>query len=193
MGSSPQSYNPYRLEPVRYQFQEPGSPVSMQNPFSTRKSRKALTASWKPFHEPQSKAKENNWAIVRKEEEEKKWRKEEAKEKKVDTSNSSPEGGTFKAPLSLKLNYDDILKNWSGGSPFSGEDGSPESAAERGGEEREASLQRYKEKRRNRLFSKKIRYEVRKVNADQRPRVKASGRFVRVSSLLQEASLDERR
>ncbi|KAG0481890.1 hypothetical protein HPP92_009974 [Vanilla planifolia] len=62
-----------------------------------------------------------------------------------------------------------------------------------GGEEREASLQRYKEKRRNRLFSKKIRYEVRKVNADQRPRVKASGRFVRVSSLLQEASLDERR
>ncbi|KAG0481891.1 hypothetical protein HPP92_009975 [Vanilla planifolia] len=60
MGSSPQSYNPYRLEPVRYQFQEPGSPVSMQNPFSTRKSRKALTASWKPFHEPQSKAKENN-------------------------------------------------------------------------------------------------------------------------------------
>ncbi|KAG0482103.1 hypothetical protein HPP92_010187 [Vanilla planifolia] len=135
----------------------------------------------------------------------KKVEKEEAKEKKVDTSNSSPEGGTFKAPLSLKLNYDDILKNWSGGSPFSGEDGSPESAADviaklskidlltdsGGAEEREASLQRYKEKRRNRLFSKKIRYEVRKVNADQRPRVK--GRFVRVSSLLQEASLDERR
>lgn len=43
---------------------------------------------------------------------------------------------------------------------------------------RETSLQRYKEKRRNRLFSKKIRYEVRKVNADQRPRMKASVRVI---------------
>lgn len=42
---------------------------------------------------------------------------------------------------------------------------------------REASVQRYKEKRRTRLFSKKIRYQVRKVNADRRPRMK--GRFVR--------------
>lgn len=37
---------------------------------------------------------------------------------------------------------------------------------------REASVQRYKEKRRTRFFSKKIRYQVRKVNADQRPRMK---------------------
>jgi len=37
---------------------------------------------------------------------------------------------------------------------------------------REASVQRYKEKRRTRLFSKKIRYQVRKVNADRRPRMK---------------------
>lgn len=37
---------------------------------------------------------------------------------------------------------------------------------------REASVQRYKEKRRNRLFSKKIRYQVRKLNADRRPRMK---------------------
>lgn len=37
---------------------------------------------------------------------------------------------------------------------------------------REASVLRYKEKRRTRLFSKKIRYQVRKVNADQRPRMK---------------------
>ncbi|GJP78769.1 hypothetical protein CLOP_g9044 [Closterium sp. NIES-67] len=44
-------------------------------------------------------------------------------------------------------------------------------------EDREARVLRYREKRRNRLFSKKIRYEVRKVNADQRPRVK--GRFVK--------------
>jgi hypothetical protein len=39
---------------------------------------------------------------------------------------------------------------------------------------REASLLRYKEKRRARLFSKKIRYEVRKLNAEQRPRMKVS-------------------
>lgn len=37
---------------------------------------------------------------------------------------------------------------------------------------REASVMRYKEKRQTRLFSKKIRYEVRKLNADKRPRLK---------------------
>ena len=46
-----------------------------------------------------------------------------------------------------------------------------------GGEEwkvgaREASVLRYKEKRQNRLFSKRIRYEVRKINAEKRPRMK---------------------
>lgn len=44
---------------------------------------------------------------------------------------------------------------------------------------REASVLRYKEKRRNRLFAKRIRYEVRKLNAEKRPRIK--GRFVRRS------------
>lgn len=43
--------------------------------------------------------------------------------------------------------------------------------------QREASVQRYKEKRQSRLFSKKIRYEVRKLNAEKRPRMK--GRFVK--------------
>jgi hypothetical protein len=43
-----------------------------------------------------------------------------------------------------------------------------------GGGRREASLLRYKEKRRARLFSKKIRYEVRKLNAEQRPRMRVS-------------------
>ncbi|WVZ06100.1 hypothetical protein V8G54_019446 [Vigna mungo] len=38
--------------------------------------------------------------------------------------------------------------------------------------QREASVQRYKEKRQSRLFSKKIRYEVRKLNAEKRPRMK---------------------
>ena len=37
---------------------------------------------------------------------------------------------------------------------------------------REASVLRYKEKRQTRLFAKKIRYQVRKLNADKRPRLK---------------------
>lgn len=37
---------------------------------------------------------------------------------------------------------------------------------------REARVMRYREKRRTRLFSKKIRYEVRKLNAERRPRMK---------------------
>ncbi|CAK9149334.1 unnamed protein product [Ilex paraguariensis] len=45
------------------------------------------------------------------------------------------------------------------------------------GGEREARVSRYREKRRTRLFSKKIRYEVRKLNAEKRPRMK--GRFVK--------------
>ncbi|KAK6128303.1 hypothetical protein DH2020_037958 [Rehmannia glutinosa] len=45
--------------------------------------------------------------------------------------------------------------------------------------QREASVLRYKEKRQNRLFSKKIRYQVRKLNAEKRPRLK--GRFVKRS------------
>lgn len=39
---------------------------------------------------------------------------------------------------------------------------------------REASVLRYKEKRQNRLFSKRIRYEVRKLNAEKRPRMKVT-------------------
>ncbi|KAF8408355.1 hypothetical protein HHK36_007504 [Tetracentron sinense] len=45
--------------------------------------------------------------------------------------------------------------------------------------EREARVMRYKEKRLSRLFSKKIRYEIRKLNAQKRPRMK--GRFVKRS------------
>ncbi|KAK4392929.1 protein CHLOROPLAST IMPORT APPARATUS 2 [Sesamum angolense] len=47
------------------------------------------------------------------------------------------------------------------------------------GNKREASVLRYKEKRQKRLFSKKIRYQVRKINAEKRPRLK--GRFVKRS------------
>ncbi|XP_074576513.1 zinc finger protein CONSTANS-LIKE 16-like isoform X2 [Curcuma longa] len=42
---------------------------------------------------------------------------------------------------------------------------------------RQARVSRYREKRRTRLFAKKIRYEVRKLNAEKRPRMK--GRFVK--------------
>lgn len=42
---------------------------------------------------------------------------------------------------------------------------------------REASVLRYKEKRQNRLFAKRIRYEVRKINAEKRPRMKVKSVF----------------
>ncbi|CAN8301583.1 unnamed protein product [Cochlearia groenlandica] len=90
----------------------------------------------------------------------------------------------------LKLDYDGVLKAWSDkASPFSDDIlGSEATGADVNarlaqidlfGDNgiREASVLRYKEKRRTRLFSKKIRYQVRKLNADQRPRMK--GRFVR--------------
>ncbi|CAL0320808.1 unnamed protein product [Lupinus luteus] len=48
--------------------------------------------------------------------------------------------------------------------------------------DREARVSRYREKRRTRLFSKKIRYEVRKLNAEKRPRMK--GRFVKRASFV---------
>ncbi|CDY52734.1 hypothetical protein HID58_088095 [Brassica napus] len=92
--------------------------------------------------------------------------------------------------LMLKLDYDGVLEAWSEKeSPFSDEIlGSEAAGADVNarlaqinlfGDSgiREASVLRYKEKRRTRLFSKKIRYQVRKLNADQRPRMK--GRFVR--------------
>ncbi|XP_038890141.1 protein CHLOROPLAST IMPORT APPARATUS 2 isoform X2 [Benincasa hispida] len=94
--------------------------------------------------------------------------------------------------LLLKLNYEAVADAWSSrGSPFSDEIPGSDTAgsdvnarlaqidlfSDGGGLLREASVLRYKEKRRTRLFSKKIRYQVRKVNADGRPRMK--GRFVR--------------
>ncbi|XP_057765777.1 zinc finger protein CONSTANS-LIKE 16-like isoform X2 [Salvia miltiorrhiza] len=51
---------------------------------------------------------------------------------------------------------------------------------------REARVSRYREKRRTRLFSKKIRYEVRKLNAEKRPRMK--GRFVKRANFVPSAA-----
>ncbi|RLN15543.1 zinc finger protein CONSTANS-LIKE 16 [Panicum miliaceum] len=102
----------------------------------------------------------------------------------------------------LKLNYEGVIASWvrDGGSPwFHGErphldpyeSWSDFPAGCRGllggavtavtGGERELRVSRYREKRRTRLFAKKIRYEVRKLNAEKRPRMK--GRFVKRSSL----------
>lgn len=112
---------------------------------------------------------------------------ESGKEDPESNPNTNPEERS--GPL-LKLDYDGVLEAWSDkASPFSDEILGPDSAGAdvharlaqidlfgEGGM-REASVLRYKEKRRTRLFSKKIRYQVRKLNADQRPRMK--GRFVR--------------
>ncbi|KAM0943268.1 putative transcription factor C2C2-CO-like family [Dioscorea sansibarensis] len=114
------------------------------------------------------------------------------------TTTTKPREESINGGLNLKLNFEGVLKEWCHrGSPFGDSGASPESSGdvlarlaqidlfpETGNGVRETSLQRYKEKRRNRLFSKKIRYEVRKVNADQRPRMKASGRFVKRPALL---------
>ncbi|KAI3993530.1 hypothetical protein MKX01_002543 [Papaver californicum] len=92
--------------------------------------------------------------------------------------------------LKLNLNYQEVMDAWSNrGSLWATNDDygshSMENTAFMGEvpvmkEEktrREAKVLRYKEKRQSRLFSKKIRYEVRKVNAEKRHRLK--GRFVK--------------
>ncbi|CAK9878434.1 unnamed protein product, partial [Sphagnum jensenii] len=92
---------------------------------------------------------------------------------------------------SLRLDYEEVLNAWSDrGALWTDDDDLSGSQTVPGGEDsfnsddaslsnegREARVLRYKEKRRTRLFSKKIRYEVRKLNAERRPRMK--GRFVK--------------
>ncbi|KAK6921744.1 B-box-type zinc finger [Dillenia turbinata] len=109
----------------------------------------------------------------------------------------------------LRLDYDGVISAWAGqGSPwttgdrpeFHPDESWPDFLGNRGTElnqpcadpgvvggqmpigdgGREARVSRYREKRRTRLFSKKIRYEVRKLNAEKRPRMK--GRFVKRAS-----------
>ncbi|KAI3681665.1 hypothetical protein L6452_36467 [Arctium lappa] len=110
------------------------------------------------------------------------------------------EGTVRKSSIILKLNYENVIDAWADqGSPWTtgirpemGSDGcwpdfmglewrgSNSSYKSLGGISdggREARVSRYREKRRTRLFSKKIRYEVRKLNAEKRPRMK--GRFVK--------------
>ncbi|XP_068644687.1 zinc finger protein CONSTANS-LIKE 6-like [Aristolochia californica] len=92
--------------------------------------------------------------------------------------------------ISLNLNYQDVMDAWSDRhSPWASEDYcfpmtddcfmGQVPIMEEEKTKREARVMRYKEKRQSRLFSKKIRYQVRKLNAEKRPRLK--GRFVKRS------------
>ncbi|XP_047942147.1 protein CHLOROPLAST IMPORT APPARATUS 2-like [Salvia hispanica] len=124
--------------------------------------------------------------------------KKKQKKKREDYS-AAENSGAAVGRLGLNLNYDDVLSAWSEkGSPFSGDAAAAEGGGkdvqerlgeidlfpENGAPARGAIVLRYKEKRRTRLFSKKIRYQVRKANADQRPRIK--GRFVRTPNSAEE-------
>ncbi|THU48838.1 hypothetical protein C4D60_Mb06t03200 [Musa balbisiana] len=124
-------------------------------------------------------------------------KKKKKKKKKVDkeevdgmknstSATPTPPQEKLKASLGLKLSHEEVINAWSdSGSIFSDGPDSPNSSADAlarladmdlfldaagVGGVREASVLRYKEKRRNRLFSKMIRYQ---------------GRFVRRPSLLQ--------
>ncbi|XVE58772.1 hypothetical protein DITRI_Ditri04bG0196000 [Diplodiscus trichospermus] len=115
----------------------------------------------------------------------------------------------MKRNMLLRLNYESVITAWaSQGSPWTtgsrpefnpddfmvsipkegshphdgGVGGTYSQARGNTDGEREARVTRYREKRRTRLFSKKIRYEVRKLNAEKRPRMK--GRFVKRTSFV---------
>ncbi|CAN4088850.1 unnamed protein product [Withania somnifera] len=106
-----------------------------------------------------------------------------------------------KRRLLLRLNHEAVISAWPNQSSpwtngirphFNSDDCWPdllESCGDRqeygghlrsGDGDREARVSRYREKRRTRLFSKKIRYQVRKLNAEKRPRLK--GRFIKRTS-----------
>ncbi|XWS48302.1 hypothetical protein CRYUN_Cryun13aG0063600 [Craigia yunnanensis] len=137
---------------------------------------------------------------------------EEEEEKVVSLAETTIMNGENKAELKrnmlLRLNYESVITAWaSQGSPwttgsrpqFNPDDfmgSNPKEGHHLNGGiggicslargdtdgEREARVSRYREKRRTRLFSKKIRYEVRKLNAEKRPRMK--GRFVKRTSFV---------
>ncbi|KAG0456143.1 hypothetical protein HPP92_023931 [Vanilla planifolia] len=99
----------------------------------------------------------------------------------------------LRSGLALRLNYEAVVAAWSPGgrSPWASGERPKVNPAEYWLEcmgmgiqvmqiGREARVTRYREKKRTRLFVKKIRYEVRKLNAEKRPRMK--GRFVKRAS-----------
>ncbi|KAL0344906.1 UNVERIFIED_CONTAM: protein CHLOROPLAST IMPORT APPARATUS 2 [Sesamum radiatum] len=108
------------------------------------------------------------------------------KEQSVSTASSEESIPQPNAGLLLKLNYNNVINAWSDkGSPFYSDSPGQESAGndvqarleqidlfpeDRGGGG--ATVTRCKEKQRTRVSSKKIGYQVRKVNANRRPRTK---------------------
>ncbi|KAF0914888.1 hypothetical protein E2562_032804 [Oryza meyeriana var. granulata] len=114
-------------------------------------------------------------------------------------STGASSGGAAARSLLLKLDYEEILASWAGrGSLYIG--GAAAAGSEHGAAEleldsvfvevgpssepaavgtaaRAEKVRRYKEKRHGRLFAKRIRYEVRRLNAVKRPRLK--GRFIK--------------
>ncbi|KAL5748901.1 hypothetical protein ACOSQ2_026198 [Xanthoceras sorbifolium] len=126
----------------------------------------------------------------------------------VDTSTTNSTECKVESHISLRLNYESVINAWAGqGCPwttgtrpeFNLDDCWPDCTGVcpkhvhhpyggvgchvgTGDGGREARVSRYREKRRTRLFSKKIRYEVRKLNAEKRPRMK--GRFVKRTSFV---------
>ncbi|CAI9107057.1 OLC1v1006332C1 [Oldenlandia corymbosa var. corymbosa] len=113
------------------------------------------------------------------------WEDEEEEEAEDDEEDGK------KMRLNLSLNYQHVQDAWSDRTLWADDSISypttssssviegvaPLTVIEEDRKRREASVLRYKEKRQARLFSKKIRYQVRKLNADNRPRLK--GRFVK--------------
>ncbi|XVF53920.1 hypothetical protein PTKIN_Ptkin05aG0138600 [Pterospermum kingtungense] len=130
---------------------------------------------------------------------------EEEEETMVSMAETMIMNGKSKAEMKrnmlLRLNYESVISAWANqGSPWTTIDfmgPNPKEGHQLNGGmgtiysqargsnangEREARVSRYREKRRTRLFSKKIRYEVRKLNAEKRPRMK--GRFVKRTSFM---------
>ncbi|KAK7320027.1 hypothetical protein RJT34_04756 [Clitoria ternatea] len=121
--------------------------------------------------------------------------REEEKEGVAVASNGGDNEEGTKRDIFLRLNYDEVINAWAthGSSPWTtdnpprfnsdyefslgGADAEVRSLRGHIDGGREARVSRYREKRRTRLFAKKIRYEVRKLNAEKRPRMK--GRFVK--------------
>ncbi|XP_042399097.1 zinc finger protein CONSTANS-LIKE 16-like [Zingiber officinale] len=86
---------------------------------------------------------------------------------------SSPWTDGERPQINLANCWNDCMGGWGEGRGGAG-GGVAQVAVDVG---RQARVSRYREKRRTRLFAKKIRYEVRKLNAEKRPRMK--GRFVK--------------
>ncbi|RRT49395.1 hypothetical protein B296_00052446 [Ensete ventricosum] len=91
---------------------------------------------------------------------------------------SSPWTNGERPQINVDNCWPDYMDMWTGrGMETEGACHGGEIGAYLGDGKREARVTRYREKRRTRLFSKKIRYEVRKLNAEKRPRMK--GRFAK--------------